>query len=209
MLQTYPRVVIVKPNFYNVAMNGTIHVNAPGYLDNDFCTSGTLTAPTLLDAPDHGTWSALADGSFTYTPTAGFTGVDSVVVLVTNNTVSKNETVTFNVYRPNDAPAVGGIPTNDFYIVGQAAVTLAASATITDDDSANFASATVHIRGTTFSGDGNVLSATTTGTSITASYNSASETLTLTGSDTAAHYQSVLDSVKFSTTNAVRSGTLR
>ena len=34
----------------------------------------------------------------------------------------------------------------------------------------------------------------TTGTSITASYNAATETLTLSGSDTLAHYQQVLDS---------------
>ena len=37
------------------------------------------------------------------------------------------------------------------------------------------------------------------GTSITASYNCATETLTLTGSDTLAHYQQVLDSVTFVT----------
>ena len=46
-------------------------------------------------------------------------------------------------------------------------------------------------------GDGDVLATTTTGTSITASYNAATETLTLTGSDTLAHYQSVLDKVTF------------
>ena len=42
-----------------------------------------------------------------------------------------------------------------------------------------------------------MLAATTTGTSITASYNSATETLTLTGSDTLANYQQVLDTVTF------------
>src|SRR5262249_17463222 len=46
-----------------------------------------------------------------------------------------------------------------------------------------------------------VLAATTTGTSITASYNSTTETLTLTGSDTLAHYQQVLDSVTFNSTS--------
>ena len=44
---------------------------------------------------------------------------------------------------------------------------------------------------------GDVLAATTTGTSITASYNAATGTLTLTGTDTLAHYQQVLDSVTF------------
>ena len=92
------------PNFYNVAVNGVADRLPPGYLDNDFSTGGTLTAPTLLDAPDHGTWTALVDGSFTYTPDANFTGVDTVLVSVSNGSVTKTETVTFNVYAPNDAP---------------------------------------------------------------------------------------------------------
>src|SRR5262249_54026782 len=63
-------------------------------------------------------------------------------------------------------------------------------------DSANLTNATVKITGGTFAGDGDVLSATPVG-AITVSYNAASETLTLTGTDTLAHYQQVLDSVKF------------
>src|SRR5262249_40500188 len=52
--------------------------------------------------------------------------------------------------------------------------------------------------GGTFSGDGDVLAARTVGTSITASYNSGTETLTLSGTDTLSDYQSVLRSVTFS-----------
>src|SRR5262249_13374236 len=59
-------------------------------------------------------------------------------------------------------------------------------------------SATVALSGGTFAGDGDVLAATATG-SITVSYNSSSEVLTLTGSDTLANYQTVLDSVTFTT----------
>lgn len=44
------------------------------------------------------------------------------------------------------------------------------------------------------------LSATTTGTSITASYNSATGVLTLSGADTAAHYQTVLRTVTYNNT---------
>src|SRR5262249_8096102 len=44
---------------------------------------------------------------------------------------------------------------------------------------------------------GDVLATTTTGTNITASYNSTTETLTLSGSDTLAHYAQVFDSVTF------------
>src|ERR1051326_5090531 len=49
-----------------------------------------------------------------------------------------------------------------------------------------------------FAGDGDVLATNVAGTSITASYNAATETLTLSGTDTLAHYQQVLDSVTFS-----------
>jgi len=65
-------------------------------------------------------------------------------------------------------------------------------------------SATVKITTGFLAGD--VLTANVTGTSITATYNAAG-TLTLTGADTLAHYQSVLDSVTYSSTSAdARSG---
>ena len=53
--------------------------------------------------------------------------------------------------------------------------------------------------GTFFTGD--MLAATTTGTSITSSYNSSTGVLGLSGSDTLAHYQQVLDSVSYSSTS--------
>jgi len=57
----------------------------------------------------------------------------------------------------------------------------------------------VALSGGTFAGDGDVLAVDTSGTAITASYDSATETLTLSGTDTLAHYQSVLDTVTFTT----------
>ena len=48
---------------------------------------------------------------------------------------------------------------------------------------------------------GDTLAATTTGTSITASYTASTGVLSLTGSDTLAHYQQVLDSVSYSSSS--------
>ena len=48
---------------------------------------------------------------------------------------------------------------------------------------------------------GDTLAATTTGTSITASYAASTGVLSLTGSDTLAHYQQVLDSVSYTTSS--------
>ena len=75
-----------------------------------------------------------------------------------------------------------------------------AGATVSDVDNTTLASATVSITGGTLLA-GDVLAATTAGTSITASYNAATETLTLSGTDTLAHYQAVLDSVTFSSSS--------
>src|SRR6202043_273223 len=54
-------------------------------------------------------------------------------------------------------------------------VTLSPSVTISDTSSTTLVGATVAIAGGTFANDGDVLAATTSGTSITASYNSSTE----------------------------------
>ena len=74
-------------------------------------------------------------------------------------------------------------------------VALASSLSTADVDGGYFVSATVQVTGGAFAGDGDVLAAATAGTSISASYDSATETLTLTNYDTIAHYQQVLASV--------------
>ena len=78
---------------------------------------------------------------------------------------------------------------------GAAVLATDPTATMTDIDSANFASLTVAIAGTHV---GDTLTANTSGTSITASY--ANGTLSLSGSDTIAHYQTVLRTIKYQNT---------
>src|SRR5262249_6049526 len=80
---------------------------------------------------------------------------------------------------------------------GGAAVTLSGSAAVTDPTSSTLVSATVAITAGAFAGDSDLLAATTAGTSITASYDSATERLILTGTDTLAHYQTVLAGLTF------------
>ncbi|MDR3529653.1 MAG: DUF4347 domain-containing protein [Rhodopila sp.] len=86
------------------------------------------------------------------------------------------------------------------YVQATSPILINPTATLVNSDGQGLASATVQIvNGTT----NDVLSATTTGTSITQSYNAATGMLTLSGADTLAHYQTVLDSVKFSTTSTI------
>jgi large repetitive protein len=60
-------------NFYITLKQTALTISAPGILAND--TGGNLTAK-LVAGPVNGTLSLSTNGSFTYTPTNGFTGVD-------------------------------------------------------------------------------------------------------------------------------------
>src|SRR5262249_6655110 len=115
-----------------------------------------------------------------------------------SNNLSTAQTETIGIAIHN--PTLSGVATSVQFTENHAALTLSGTVTVTDAKSATLARATVAIAGGTFTGDGDTLAATTTGTSITASYNSTTETLTLSGSDTLAHYQSVLRSVTFTAT---------
>jgi hypothetical protein len=100
----------------------------------------------------------------------------------------------------NNAPTLSGVAQTAGFTPGKP-VTLSPSITLSDPDNLYFASATVTVSDGTFGNDGDVLSANTAGTNITASYDSTTETLTLSGSDVMLHYQQVLDSVTFTSTS--------
>jgi Ca2+-binding RTX toxin-like protein len=104
------------------------------------------------------------------------------------------------VFAVNTPPALSSVAANVAFPGGKQ-VTLSPNLTVSDPDNRYLASATVTISGGTFNKDGDVLAANTTGTNITASYDSTTETLMLTGSDVLAHYQQVLDSVTFTSTS--------
>src|SRR5262249_53634053 len=84
---------------------------------------------------------------------------------------------------------------------GAGATVLSNAVSVIDPDNLDLASATVSVSTGTFVGDGDVLAVSTAGTSITASYNAATETLILTGSDTVADYQQVLRTLSFNSTS--------
>ena len=114
-----------------------------------------------------------------------------------SSSLSTAQLTTVAVTAVNDAPTLGNVAAAvALTAVGQT-VTVSPALAVSDPDNLKLACATVAIGGGTFAGDGDLLAAVTTGTSITASYNAATETLTLTGSDTLAHYQSVLDCITF------------
>ena len=71
---------------YTVNGNGSISVPAAGVLANDTDPSSLPLTAVLVLAPDFGTLSLQANGSFIYTPTNGFQGVDSFQYKANNGT---------------------------------------------------------------------------------------------------------------------------
>src|SRR5262249_23258667 len=102
------------------------------------------------------------------------------------------------VVRVPHAPVVTTTGGTTSFVEDGGAVTVDGGVTVVDVDSTNQASATVTITNILNPGL-ETLAATTTGTSIGASY--AAPTLTLTGSDTVAHYQQVLQTVTYNNTS--------
>lgn len=106
-----------------------------GLLAND---SDPLGAPIRVSAftnPAHGTlvMNPLNDGTFTYTPTTGFTGQDTFTYRVTNgNYESTNATVTITVLTTNNAP----VAVNDRYLAtaGQTLTVAAGAIMLNDSD---------------------------------------------------------------------------
>jgi VCBS repeat-containing protein len=64
---------------YTITGDSTLNVEAAGVLTNDSDAQGSLLTALLFSAPQHGTVSLAADGSFAYTPDAGYTGLDSFI----------------------------------------------------------------------------------------------------------------------------------
>ena len=89
---------------YATAQNTPLTIAAPGVLGNDTDPeSQTLTAQ-LVSNPSHGTLTLNANGSFTYTPTTGYTGTDSFTYQASDGTTSSNvATVTITINAVNQS----------------------------------------------------------------------------------------------------------
>lgn len=62
---------------YTLEAGTTLTVTAPGVLENDTDPEGDPLTAVLVGSPAHGAVDLQADGSFTYTPDAGYVGTDS------------------------------------------------------------------------------------------------------------------------------------
>ena len=96
----------VLPDDYVVSEEGTLTVSAAtGVRANDENPTSPTASVTLLSNVSHGMLTLNADGSFTYTPSGNFSGVDSFTYTVVDEDLQGNETiVTINVTAVNDPP---------------------------------------------------------------------------------------------------------
>jgi hypothetical protein len=98
---------------YLVAVDDVLMVAAPeGVLANDTDAEGDPLSVSLLTGPSHGVLSLNADGSFTYTPEAGFEGPDSFAYTVSDGEDQSGQTLVEIVVQGDDPPP-SGCPTVD------------------------------------------------------------------------------------------------
>lgn len=87
-----------------------------GVLANDSDVEGSPLTAALVTGPTNGAVTLNADGSFSYTPSAGFSGLDTFTYKVSDGELESGEaTVTISVNAVNDAPVIN----NDEYTIDE------------------------------------------------------------------------------------------
>jgi VCBS repeat-containing protein len=118
---------------FSLFANESLTVAGPGVLGNDADIEAGALSVQLANGPAHGTLALAADGSFTYTPDAGFLGEDSFTyAAIDAQGGSAMATVTLTVSARNQAP----VGQADQYAVaedGVLAVTNAAFGVLAND----------------------------------------------------------------------------
>ncbi len=90
---------------YTVNQDAKLSVLAPGVLSNDRDVDNDPLTAELVSGTSNGTLSLSANGSFTYTPKAGYVGADSFTYRASDGQASSGvATVTLNVVAVNHAP---------------------------------------------------------------------------------------------------------
>lgn len=96
-------------DFYSTPFETTLNVPIPGILINDGDVDGDPITAIQLTSPSDGILFLNSDGSFSYAPDSGFTGVDSFLYKANDGTLDSNDaTVTITVGAKPVDPPVGG-----------------------------------------------------------------------------------------------------
>jgi VCBS repeat-containing protein len=93
---------------YSTPVGQTLLVGLPGVLENDQDEDGDQLTASIAVGPSHGSLAMSTNGSFLYTPSAGFHGIDSFTYAAKDGTLSSTAVVRIEV---NSSPLAG----NDSY----------------------------------------------------------------------------------------------
>ena len=124
---------------YSTDNNTVLNQAAPGVLGNVTDIDGNMLTAILVSDVSHGTLVLNADGSFTYTPAAGFIGLDSFTCKANDGTADSSVfTVSITVNAGNNAPVAptGSVAysTNENGVLNQAAPGVLGNVTDADGD---------------------------------------------------------------------------
>lgn len=97
---------VANEDTFHVKRNGTLAVAAGGVLGNDYDLDGDPVNITLQTAVAHGSLTLNSDGSFDYTPSAGYVGIDSFTYTI-NDGVVDSDLPTVDIEVANTAPEGG------------------------------------------------------------------------------------------------------
>ena len=175
-------------------------------IDTDLVIGNLLDNDTLIDGATltnitngtNGTVTDNGDGTFTYSPTGGFSGTDTFTYTLTDaDGETDTATVTVTVSSTATNPPVVTNVSDISYTENDAATSILSGITISDSDSTNLSSVVVSIAGYLPSQD--VLAFLTAGTSVTASTSVTGNTweLTLSGGADINEYLSVLNTLTY------------
>ena len=126
--------IAVNDAYYSIGNVGITLSAAEGVLANDISPDGTAVTVAVLTNPAHGAVVLASNGSFTYNPTAGYSGTDSFTYTLTNaigktSTATVNFTVSTPIYFINSSVATNGNGTlqSPFKLVQNATTVLTGS----------------------------------------------------------------------------------
>jgi len=89
---------VASPDSWSATAGQTLSIAAPGVLSNDTDADGNSLTAALVTGVSHGMLTLNANGSFSYTPAAGFSGTDTFIYRASDGVAqSANATVTLNV----------------------------------------------------------------------------------------------------------------
>lgn len=105
---------VASDNFYNVGLNDTINIAAPGFLFNDFDPEGSpLAIIGMPTTPNHLSLHLFSTGAFWGHPSGGYTGLDSFTYRVMESRGGPvKSTVIINIGGINQTP----VAANDSFV---------------------------------------------------------------------------------------------